>query len=83
VVTPVFYAYSSLTPGQLLASLIEPGLTTVVLHPYSISQQAARLFMEQEQLQECFPPRTFLTTSEFIARQSPLKGQGEDLRLAV
>jgi DNA-binding LacI/PurR family transcriptional regulator len=31
---------------EFLASMIEPGLTTVDLHLYRIGQQAARLFLE-------------------------------------
>ncbi len=68
---------------EFLASLIEPGLTTVDLHPYRIGQQAARLFLEQVQLQERFQPRTCVVASELIIRQSSLKGKGEGFQLAI
>ena len=68
---------------EFLASLIEPGLTTVDLHPYRIGQQAARLFLEQVQLQERFEPRTCVVKSELIIRQSSLRGQGQGFQLAI
>jgi len=68
---------------EFLASLIEPGLTTVDLHPYRIGQQAARLFLEQVQLQERFQPRTHVVKSELIIRQSSLRGQGQGFQLAI
>lgn len=68
---------------EFLASLIEPGLTTVNLHPYRIGQQAARLFLEQVQLQERFEPRTCVVKSELIIRQSSLRGQGQGFQLAI
>jgi LacI family transcriptional regulator len=42
------------------AAMIEPGLTTVGLHPYRIGQPAARLFLEQVQQKDLFQPRTFV-----------------------
>ncbi|MEJ7667050.1 MAG: substrate-binding domain-containing protein [Hymenobacter sp.] len=68
---------------EFLASLIEPGLTTVDLHPYRIGQQAARLFLEHVQLQGRFEPRTCVVKSELIIRQSSLRGQGQGFQLAL
>ncbi|WP_223649581.1 LacI family DNA-binding transcriptional regulator [Hymenobacter psoromatis] len=68
---------------EFLAGLIEPGLTTVDLHPYRIGQQAARLFLEQIQLQERFEPRTCVVKSELIIRQSSRRGQGRGFQLAI
>lgn len=68
---------------EFLATLIEPGLTTVNLHPYRIGQEAARLFLEQVRQQERFEPRTCVVASELIIRQSSLKGQGELFRLLI
>jgi DNA-binding LacI/PurR family transcriptional regulator len=62
---------------EFMASMIEPGLTTVNLHPYRIGQQAARLFLEQVQQKENFQPRTFVIAGDLIIRQSSLKGAGE------
>ncbi len=45
-------------------SLIEPGLTTVGLHPYRIGQQAARLFLDYVKLQKRFEPRTCVVKSD-------------------
>ena len=39
---------------EFMASMMEPGLTTVNLHPYRIGQQAARLFLEQVRQKEDF-----------------------------
>ena len=61
---------------EFLASLIEPSLTTVDLHPYRLGQQAAHLFLEQVRLQERFEPRTCVVASELIIRQSSRRGQG-------
>jgi DNA-binding LacI/PurR family transcriptional regulator len=61
---------------EFLASLIEPGLTTVDLHPYRIGQQAASLFLEQMAQKENFVPRTCIISGDLIIRQSSLKGQG-------
>jgi DNA-binding LacI/PurR family transcriptional regulator len=68
---------------EFLASLIEPGLTTVDLHPYRIGQQAARLFLEHVKLQERFEPRTCVVKSELIIRQSSLRGHGQGFQLAI
>ena len=68
---------------EFLASLIEPGLTTVDLHPYRIGQQAARLFLEQIEQQERFQPRTCVVAGDLIIRQSSLKGKGEGFRLPI
>ncbi|WP_410780065.1 substrate-binding domain-containing protein [Hymenobacter sp. 5516J-16] len=62
---------------EFMASMIEPGLTTVNLHPYRIGQQAARLFLEQVQEKEAFQPRTFVITGDLVIRQSSLKAKGE------
>ncbi|MBC6610000.1 LacI family DNA-binding transcriptional regulator [Hymenobacter sp. BT507] len=59
---------------EFLAALIEPGLTTIDLHPYRIGQQAARLFLEQMQQKESFQPRTFVIAGDLVVRQSSLKG---------
>jgi DNA-binding LacI/PurR family transcriptional regulator len=66
---------------EFLASLIEPGLTTVDLHPYRIGQQAASLFLEQMAQKENFVPRTCVIAGDLIVRQSSLKGQGAAVRL--
>jgi len=58
---------------EFLAALIEPGLTTIDLHPYRIGQQAARLFLEQVQQKEHFQPRTFVIAGDLVVRQSSLK----------
>ncbi|QNE39659.1 substrate-binding domain-containing protein [Hymenobacter sp. NBH84] len=58
---------------EFLAALIEPGLTTIDLHPYRIGQQAARLFLEQVQQKENFQPRTFVIAGDLVVRQSSLK----------
>ena len=68
---------------EFLASLIEPGLTTVDLHPFRIGQQAASLFLEQMTQKEDFQPRTCVVTSELIIRQSSLKGQGKPLTVKL
>ncbi|MBO0359851.1 LacI family DNA-binding transcriptional regulator [Hymenobacter sp. BT186] len=62
---------------EFMASMIEPGLTTVNLHPHRIGQQAARLFLEQIQQKEQFQPRTFVITGDLVIRQSSLKGKGQ------
>jgi DNA-binding LacI/PurR family transcriptional regulator len=62
---------------EFLATLIEPGLTTVDLHPYRIGQQAASLFLEQMAQKEQFQPRTCVVAGDLIIRQSSLKGQGQ------
>ncbi|MDU0369048.1 substrate-binding domain-containing protein [Hymenobacter endophyticus] len=62
---------------EFMASMIEPGLTTVNLHPYRIGQQAARLFLEQVQQKEAFQPRTFVITGDLVIRQSSLKAKSE------
>ncbi|RZK25448.1 MAG: LacI family transcriptional regulator [Hymenobacter sp.] len=68
---------------EFMASMIEPGLTTVDLHPYRIGQQAAHLFLEQMQQKELFKPHTFVISGDLIIRQSSLKGQGELFRLSI
>ena len=68
---------------EFLATMIEPGLTTVDLHPQRIGQQAAHLFLEQISLQERFQPRTCVISGDLIIRQSSLKGQGELFRLRI
>jgi DNA-binding LacI/PurR family transcriptional regulator len=68
---------------EFMASMIEPGLTTVDLHPYRIGQQAARLFLEQVQQKENFQPRTFVIAGDLIIRQSSLKGEGDLFRLSI
>lgn len=68
---------------EFMASMIEPGLTTVDLHPYRIGQQAARLFLEQVRLKEDFKPQTFVISGDLIIRQSSLKGEGELFRLSI
>lgn len=68
---------------EFMASMIEPGLTTVDLHPYRIGQQAARLFLEQVQQKENFQPRTFVISGDLIIRQSSLKGEGDLFRLSI
>jgi LacI family transcriptional regulator len=68
---------------EFMAAMIEPGLTTVDLHPYRIGQQAARLFLEQVQQKENFQPRTFVISGDLIIRQSSLKGEGDLFRLSI
>ena len=68
---------------DVMAGMIEPGLTTVDLHPYRIGQQAARLFLEQVQQKELFRPHTFVISGDLIIRQSSLKGTGELFRLGI
>ena len=68
---------------EFLASMVEPGLTTVNLHPHRIGQQAARLFLEQVRLKESFQPRTFVIAGDLIIRQSSLKGEGDLFRLSI
>jgi LacI family transcriptional regulator len=68
---------------DVMAGMIEPGLTTVDLHPYRIGQQAARLFLEQIQQKELFIPHTFIVSGDLIIRQSSLKGTGELFRLGI
>ena len=66
---------------EFLATLIEPGLTTVDLHPYRIGQQAASLFLEQMAQKENFVTRTCVIAGDLIIRQSSLKGQSEPVRV--
>ncbi|GAB3823252.1 LacI family DNA-binding transcriptional regulator [Hymenobacter jeollabukensis] len=61
---------------EFMAAMIEPGLTTVNLHPHRIGQQAARLFLEQVEQKERFQPRTFVVSGDLIIRKSSLKGLG-------
>ncbi|RZK22719.1 MAG: LacI family DNA-binding transcriptional regulator [Hymenobacter sp.] len=68
---------------EFMAAMIEPGLTTVDLHPYRIGQQAARLFLEQVQQKDAFQPRTFVIAGDLIVRQSSLKGKGDLFRLSI
>lgn len=68
---------------EFMAAMIEPGLTTVNLHPYRIGQQAARLFLEQVRQKENFQPRTFIITGELVIRQSSLKGTGDLFSLSI
>ena len=68
---------------EFMASMIEPGLTTVNLHPYRIGQQAARLFLEQVRQKESFQPRTFVITGDLVIRQSSLLGKGSFFKLEI
>lgn len=68
---------------EFLASMIEPALTTVNLHPHRIGQQAARLFLEQVEQKERFQPRTFVVSGDLIIRKSSLKGQGGVFALGI
>ncbi|MBC6992382.1 MULTISPECIES: LacI family DNA-binding transcriptional regulator [Hymenobacter] len=68
---------------EFLAGMIEPGLTTVNLHPYRIGQQAARLFLEQVRMKEDFQPRTFVISGDLVIRQSSLKGKGSQFTLTI
>jgi DNA-binding LacI/PurR family transcriptional regulator len=68
---------------EFMASMIEPGLTTVNLHPYRIGQQAARLFLEQVRQKENFQPRTFVITGDLVIRQSSLLGKGNFFKLEI
>ncbi|MBC8081957.1 MAG: substrate-binding domain-containing protein, partial [Hymenobacter sp.] len=68
---------------EFMASMIEPGLTTVNLHPYRIGQQAARLFLEQVHQKEQFQPRTFVITGDLVIRQSSLIGKGVFFKLEI
>ncbi|TGE23472.1 LacI family DNA-binding transcriptional regulator [Hymenobacter metallicola] len=68
---------------EFLASMIEPALTTVDLHPYRIGQQAARLFLDQVRLKENFKPRTYVLSGDLVIRQSSLKGKGPLFRLSI
>ncbi|MBT9394589.1 substrate-binding domain-containing protein [Hymenobacter sp. NST-14] len=67
---------------EFMAAMIEPGLTTMNLHPYRIGQQAARLFLEQVHEQDSFKPRTFVITGDLVIRQSSLKAKGEKRKSA-
>lgn len=58
---------------EFMASMIEPGLTTVNLHPYRIGQQAARLFLQQINQEEDFEPYTVVVSGDLVVRQSSLK----------
>ena len=60
---------------EFLATMIEPGLTTVDLHPHRIGQQAAHLFLEQIAQREQFQPRTCVIAGDLIIRQSSLRRQ--------
>ncbi|UOG76214.1 substrate-binding domain-containing protein [Hymenobacter tibetensis] len=68
---------------EFLAALVEPGLTTVNLHPYRLGQHAARLFLEQIQQRDLFKPRTFVVSGDLVIRQSSLKGQGGYFQLEI
>ena len=68
---------------EFLAHLIEPGLTTVDLHPYRIGQQAASLFLEQMAQKEQFVPRTCVIAGDLIIRQSSLKNKGSLVQVAA
>ena len=68
---------------EFMAAMIEPGLTTVDLHPYRIGQQAAHLFLEQIREKEYFQPRTFVIAGDLIIRQSSQKGIGDLFRLGI
>ncbi|RTQ48998.1 LacI family DNA-binding transcriptional regulator [Hymenobacter gummosus] len=68
---------------EFMAAMIEPGLTTVNLHPHRIGQQAARLFLDQVRQKEHFQPRTFVITGDLIIRKSSLKGQGGGFQLEI
>lgn len=68
---------------EFMAAMIEPGLTTVNLHPYRIGQQAARLFLEQVQQKEDFQPRTFVISGDLVIRGSSLKGKGNLFSLSI
>jgi len=66
-----------------LAGMLEPGLTTVDLHPHRIGQQAARLFLEQIQQKELFHPRTYVIQGDLIIRKSSLKDRNEVFKLGI
>lgn len=68
---------------ELLASMLEPGLTTVNLYPHRIGQQAARLFLEQVRQKQDFKPRTYVIQGELIVRQSSLRSQDEVFKLGI
>ena len=68
---------------ELLAGLLEPGLTTVNLHPHRIGQQAARLFLEQVHQKEQFHPRTYVIQGDLIVRDSSLKQRDDVFRLGI
>ena len=68
---------------EFLATMVEPSLTTVDLHPQRIGQQAAHLFLEQIAQRENFQPRTCVMAGDLIIRQSSLKNQGELFRLPI
>ena len=68
---------------EFMASMIEPGLTTVDLHPYRIGQQAAHLFLEQMREKEYFQPRTFVIAGDLIIRQSSQKGIKDLFSLSI
>lgn len=68
---------------EYLASLLEPGLTTVDLHPDHMGQQAARLFLEQVHQKKMFRPRTCMIPSDLVIRQSSLKGKDAPFQLSV
>jgi len=68
---------------EFMASMMEPGLTTVNLHPYRIGQQAARLFLEQVRQKEDFQPRTFIISGDLVIRKSSLKGRGSQFTLSI
>ncbi|QNH61649.1 LacI family DNA-binding transcriptional regulator [Hymenobacter sediminicola] len=68
---------------EFLAALVEPGLTTVNLHPHRLGQQAARLFLEQVRQKESFKPRTYVVSGDLVIRQSSLKGAGGYFKLEI
>ncbi|GAA4381231.1 LacI family DNA-binding transcriptional regulator [Hymenobacter koreensis] len=68
---------------EFLAALVEPGLTTVNLHPHRLGQQAARLFLDQVRQKEDFKPRTFVISGDLVIRQSSLKGRGGYFKLEI
>lgn len=68
---------------ELLAGLLEPGLTTVNLHPHRIGQQAAQLFLEQVHQKEPFQARTYVIQGELIVRKSSLLKRNEVFKLGI
>ncbi|WP_375436369.1 LacI family DNA-binding transcriptional regulator [uncultured Hymenobacter sp.] len=64
---------------EFMASMIEPSLTTVNLHPHRIGQQAAQLFLQQMRQKEEFRPSTIVVSGDLIVRQSSLKKKDSSL----
>lgn len=61
---------------ELIASLIEPSLTTFHQFPFTIGETAANMLIENIINQDSFVPYTKVIQGELIVRKSSLKGKG-------